>query len=75
MEDRYNFNPNQQDIGSGAKDAENGAFEMNGWATDYMNYATVARRVVWTENEGAKRIIEMRPVPAPDPAINSRWKD
>ncbi|WP_426212623.1 hypothetical protein [Massilia sp. TWP1-3-3] len=75
MEDRYNFNPGGTDIGSGTiKDEENGAFEMNGWANSYMNYAAVARGVMWTEGDGRARVIVVRPVPPPDKMAKSLWE-
>lgn len=74
MEDQYNFNPGGVDIGSRSiKDEENGAFEMNGWANAYMNYAAVARAVTWTEGDGKSRVVIVRPVPPPDKMAKSLW--
>lgn len=75
MEDRYNFNPGAKDIKSSIRDAENGAFEMNGWATQYMNYASIARKVVWKENEGRSRVIEVKPVPQPIVLMSEVWAE
>jgi hypothetical protein len=51
MEDRYNFNPGQQDIATGIPDSANGIFEITGLAHQYTNYATVHRNVSWHEGE------------------------
>ena len=48
-EDRYNFNPGAQDIATGTPDAENGRFEQTGLAKQYMNYATLDRKVSWSQ--------------------------
>ena len=75
MEDRYNFNPGGVDIASKTiKDEENGAFERIGWAFPYMNYASVARQILWTEKLGKSRIIKVLPVPPPELIINSAWE-
>jgi hypothetical protein len=44
-EDRYNFNPGAADIATGTPDDENGVFEITGLAKQYMNTATLTRRV------------------------------
>ena len=54
MEDRYNFNPGQQDIATGIPDSENGRFEITGLAKQYTNYGRITRRVTWTDSEGNK---------------------
>lgn len=41
MEDRYNFNPGQADIESGAPDSWNGQLSCTGLAHQYTNYATL----------------------------------
>lgn len=46
-EDRYNFNIKQADIATGIPDAENGAFEVNRMAQQYMNYGTLQRTLTW----------------------------
>lgn len=46
-EDRYNFNPGQQDIATGIPDAANGRFECSGLAEQYTNYAQLTRRIAW----------------------------
>lgn len=71
MEDQYNFNPGEDFGWHSIKDEENGAFEMNGWANAYMNYAAVARTVTWTESQGKSRIVTVRPVPPPDKMAKS----
>lgn len=48
-EDRYNFNPDQHDIATGAPDALRGRLETVGLAHQYMNYATLERDVRWTQ--------------------------
>lgn len=53
VEDRFNFNPGQQDIASGIPDSANGIFEITGLAQQYMNYASVQRTVSWREGEWA----------------------
>ena len=47
VEDRYNFNPGQRDIASGAPDSENGRFEQTGLAHQYTNRGSLARDLVW----------------------------
>lgn len=47
VEDRYNFNPGNVDIATGTPDEANGIFEITGLARQYMNYATVSRRLQW----------------------------
>ncbi len=46
-EDRYNFNPGQQDITTGIPDSDNGIFEMTGLANQYDQFSTLKRVVVW----------------------------
>jgi|GEM_PF-1841915 len=48
-EDRYNFNPNSNDIATGTPDEANGIFEQTGLARQYTNYATLGRRVGWEQ--------------------------
>lgn len=50
-EDRYNFNPGQADIATGAPDATRGRLEQVGLAHQYMNYATLNRDVSWTAGQ------------------------
>ncbi len=56
-EDRYNFNPNQNDIATGIPDSENGVFEITGLANQYMNRATLERTITWQEGDAANAII------------------
>lgn len=49
MEDRYNFNPGQQDVATGIPDSENGRFEITGLAKQYTNYGKITRRISWSE--------------------------
>lgn len=46
-EDRYNFNPGQEDIATSTPDAENGIFEITRLAHQYTQYATLNRQVGW----------------------------
>lgn len=46
-EDQYNFNPGQQDIASGAPDAENGRFVIVGFAQGYHHSSTLRRKFSW----------------------------
>ena len=48
-EDRYNFNPKQADIETGAPDAVRGRLEQVGLAHQYMNYSTLDRSVSWQQ--------------------------
>lgn len=51
-EDRYNFNPDQKDIATGAPDAERGLqLERTGLAHQYTQYATAERNVTWTQGD------------------------
>ena len=49
IEDRYNFNPGQADISSGAPDDWNGRLSCSGLAHQYTNYSTIMRSVFWTK--------------------------
>lgn len=46
-EDRYNFNPGQQDIATGIPDDENGIFEITGLGKQFTQTAELKRRVKW----------------------------
>lgn len=46
-EDRYNFNPGQQDIATGIPDSENGLFAMTGLAHQYNHFSTLTRQIEW----------------------------
>jgi hypothetical protein len=63
-EDRYNFNPGAQDIRTGIPDAANGVFEITGLAQQYMNYATLIRKLTWSgvtaDAPAATRVAEKR---------------
>lgn len=48
--DKYNFNKGNKDIGSGAKDDDNGRFEELGWARSFETYGSVHIEVVWEKN-------------------------
>lgn len=48
-EDRYNFNPKQADIETGAPDALRGRLEQVGLAHQYMHYSTLERDVSWAQ--------------------------
>jgi hypothetical protein len=47
VKDRYNFNKDSYDIGSGAPDSENGRFEALGWAKPFFTYGEATRTVTW----------------------------
>jgi hypothetical protein len=51
-EDRYNFNPNNIDIGTGTPDEENGRFELCGLGKEFMNYGTIRRRLTFSASAG-----------------------
>lgn len=59
-EDRYNFNPGQQDINTGTPDAANGRFEQTGLGHQYTNYGTLQRHVTW--NQGSPENATSRPI-------------
>jgi hypothetical protein len=46
-EDRYNFNPGQQDIATGIPDSDNGRFAMTGLAHQYDHFSTLVRHLEW----------------------------
>lgn len=48
-EDRYNFNPGQADIETGAPDSLRGRLEMTGLGHQYMNYAEYRQDVSWSQ--------------------------
>lgn len=50
-EDRYNFNPGQHDIATGAPDSLRGRLEMTGLAHQYDQFATLNRRVTWSQGD------------------------
>lgn len=56
-EDRYNFNPNANDIATGIPDDVNGQFELTGLAHQYTNTGQVTRVVTWREGEIAQTVI------------------
>jgi len=60
-EDRYNFNPGAADIATGIPDDENGMFELTGLAKQYMNYATLTRRVAWSGAPATSFTVSMSP--------------
>jgi len=60
-EDRYNFNPGAADIATGIPDDENGVFEITGLAKQYMNTATLTRRVTWSGAPATSFKVSMQP--------------
>ncbi len=56
-EDKYNFNPDQSDIGTGTPDERNGQLVPAGLAHEYMNFATLSREVTWKEGNLKNTII------------------
>lgn len=51
-EDRYNFNPGQNDIATGDPDEDRGlTLERTGLAHQYMQYSTAEREVTWTQGD------------------------
>ncbi len=70
IEDRYNFNPGQQDIGTGLPDEMNGQLALAGLGDQYLNIAEIMRQVEWTgspvgmagtEVDGAPRFRQREP--------------
>ena len=47
-EDRFNFNPDSEDIATGIPDEANGVFEVTGLAQQYTNYSTLTRTISWS---------------------------
>lgn len=47
-EDRYNFNPGQQDIATGIADSANGRFEITGLGHQFTQTSTLRRAVAWS---------------------------
>lgn len=47
-EDRYNFNPGNADIASGALDAENGVFEVTGLGKEFDTFSTLTRKLTFS---------------------------
>jgi hypothetical protein len=47
VEDRYNFNPEAEDIATGIPDEANGMFEVTGLAQQYTNHSTLTRTMSW----------------------------
>lgn len=58
MEDKYNFNPGDKDIGTGIPDSLNGRLETSGLALQYLNYATLIREVEWPKGDKGNTIIK-----------------
>lgn len=52
MEDRYNFNPGQQDIATSVPDAWNGQLSVSGLGHQYNNVAELSRKVTWSGSPG-----------------------
>lgn len=48
FEDMYDFNPNENDVKTGAPDNENGRFKELGWADRFRTFGRVERTVTWT---------------------------
>lgn len=46
-EDRYNFNPDNEDITTGIPDSANGRFEVTGLGHQYENHSTLRRILTW----------------------------
>ncbi len=46
-EDRYNFNPGQNDIVTGVPDSDNGTFEITGLAHQFTQTSELRRRLEW----------------------------
>ena len=46
-EDRYNFNPGDEDIATGIGDNQNGRFEQIGWARQFDHFSTLQRYIKW----------------------------
>lgn len=59
-EDRYNFNPGNQDIASGILDQENGRFEIVGLGKEFTSIATLTRTVSFSLPSGP---LDLRAVP------------
>jgi hypothetical protein len=47
-EDRYNFNPGDEDIATGIPDSANGRFEITGLGHQYNNHSSLRRVLSWT---------------------------
>ena len=52
-EDVFNFNRGATDIGSGAKDSDNGRFSELGWAKPFATHGELERTVTWTIGDPA----------------------
>lgn len=75
-EDRYNFNPGAADIATGIPDDENGVFEITRLAKQYMNYATLTRRVAWSGPPATSFTVSMVPwLRQRHPADNRRLRN
>ncbi|MGF1687630.1 hypothetical protein L4C36_13170, partial [Photobacterium japonica] len=46
-EDKYNFNPDQNDIKTGISDSENGRFTVIGMGHPYIHKSTLTRSISW----------------------------
>jgi hypothetical protein len=60
-EDRYNFNPGNQDISTGIADAENGRFEVTGLAREFDTSATLQRHFTFTVPDGGFPNLRAKP--------------
>lgn len=47
-EDRYNFNPGQQDIATGIPDSDNGRFEITGLGHQFTQTGKLTYTVTWS---------------------------
>ena len=46
-DDRYNFNPGDEDVVTGIPDSDNGRFERTGWAHQFDHFSTLQRYLKW----------------------------
>ena len=46
-DDRYNFNPGDNDVATDIPDSENGRFEQIGWAHQFDHFSTLQRHLKW----------------------------
>ncbi len=50
-EDKYNFNPGQNDLATGIPDSENGRFELTGQAQQFMQSGSYTFKIQWSDPE------------------------
>jgi hypothetical protein len=75
-QDRYNFNPGQQDRRTGIPDGWNGMLEVSGKGHQYDNVGTAKRHISWKRDESSPMHLDGPPViPSKKPMDSHRLRN